>query len=134
MRRRVCLTQIVLFGLVALLAASCVAPPVLDRGPQVMVTRVPLDLRPAGAVKVASAGTPSEIGDGVQPVGPGIYNSTSGLTATITSTLQSTRTLSETSAGAGVSAEDIPHAEQGHPLQLRIPACGLCSARTISCS
>ena len=71
MRRRVCLTQIVLLGLVALLAASCVAPPVA--GPQVMVTRVPLDLRPADAVKVASAGTPSEIGDGVPPVGVGTH-------------------------------------------------------------
>ncbi len=100
MRRRICLTQGVLFGLVALLAASCVAPPVVGPGgPQIMVTRVPLDLRPAGAVKVASAGTPSEIGDGVQPVGPGIDSSTSGLTSTITSTLQSTRTLSESQCG-----------------------------------
>ena len=85
MRRRIYLAPIVLFGLVALLAASCVAPPVAGPGgPQIMVTRVPLDLPPAAAVKVASAGTPSEIGDGIQPVGPGIDSSTSGLTSTIT--------------------------------------------------
>ena len=90
MRRRICLAPIVLFGLVALLAAGCVAPPVAGPGgPQIMVTRVPLDLPPAGAVKVASAGTPSEIGDGIQPVGPGIDNFTFGLTSTITTTLQS---------------------------------------------
>ena len=101
MRRRIYLAPIVLFGLVALLAAGCVAPPVAGPGgPQIMVTRVPLDIPPAGAVKVASAGTPSEIGDGIQPVGPGIDNSTFALTSTITSTLQSTRTLSETSAGS----------------------------------
>ena len=123
MRRRVCLTQVILFGLVALVATSCVAPPVAGPdGPQVMVTRVPLDLRPAGAVKVASAGTPSKIGDGVQPAGPGVDSSSSGLTTTITSTLQSALTLSETSLGAGVSAEDVPHAEQGSPTPTEDPS------------
>ncbi len=123
MRRRIYLAPIVLFGLVALLAASCVAPPVVSPGgPQIMVTRVPLDLPPADAVKVASAGTPSEIGDGIQPVGPGIDNSTFVLTSTITSTQQSTRTLSENSAGTGVFAEDIPHTEQGPPAPTEDPS------------
>lgn len=123
MRGRVYLTQGVLFGLVVLLAASCVAPPVVGPGgPQIMVTRVALDLPPAGAVKVASAGTPSEIGDGIQPVGPGIDDSTSGLTSTITSTLQSTKTLPESGAGTGVSAEDIPLADQGPPSPTEDPS------------
>lgn len=119
MRRRICLTQIVLVSLVASLATSCVTPPAA--GPQVMVTRVPLDLPPSGAVKVASAGTPSEIGDGVPPVGPGVPRSLSGLTATITSTVLSTTTISEAIVGAGVSAEDIPHADQGPPTPTEDP-------------
>ncbi len=120
MRRRILRTQMVLFGLAALLVASCVAPPLA--GPQILVTRVPLDMGRGDAVKIASAGTPSEIGDGVDPVAARTPNPASGVTGTVSLTLTAALPLSATDASAAISAEDIPHAEQGPPAPTEDPS------------
>ena len=120
MRRRICLTQMVLFGLAALLVASCVAPPLA--GPQIMVTRVPLDMGRGDAVKIASVGTPSEIGDGVEPVAAGTPSPASDMTGTVSVTLQAAPPISVTNASTGVSSEDIPHTEQGPPAPTEDPS------------
>ena len=113
MRRRVIWSQVVVWGVVAFVAIGCAAPPLT--GPQIMVTRVPLEVGPSQAVKVASAGTPGEIGDGVEAQPASTPAAASDLTVTLTTTLQTTVLVSGTAASSEISTEDIPHAEQGPP-------------------
>lgn len=119
MRRKLGLSEVVLIALVALMAASCVAP--ASAGPQIMVTRVPLEVGQDVAVKVASADTSSHGGDEQLAVVASSQEPEVGQSGVVT-TSRAVASSSEPMTSEATLAEDLPQIEQGSPTPTEDPS------------